>query len=563
MKQNWNGKNRADHENSLLHIGKFIKSGFYPDDEIKDMCENEDQDENHFSIGIILDQQIGLNHLHHGEEPQSKIKEKDDLVYTVGHVLDHEIPIYREDSQSGLRVIPPKQSAMLKDRNKKPMLEKSIDGNSNTKRVPNHILAEMLKRDHRLSDIENNLYYWDQALGYHVGLVGDKADIFIRQNIPENLESHITFKSGEEIIQWIRADDQLKVSEEALAKRKEYVAFSNCVVKISDLSIHRHNPDYYFTSVVNTEYPIQSPGSGKVFEMFLQQVTGGNQKYYLRLQELFGYVISEIRDVKAIPFLLGPKDSGKSVVLRLLEHLVGQDFFTNLSFEELNQPNFLCQLFGKKLNACGEISEIPLNRLDVFKKLSGGDYVMARFLYSQAFKFVNKAVLLFAANHLPTIKGIDKSNAFSERLVIFPFPNQVPKEEQDIYLFDKLLKETPYIARWSLVGLRRWCRNNYQFTTCDEINELTREYCDQNNSVKSFVNTCCIFDPDLRTYNEILESAYIKYCRDNGIIEESSKAFHKCMQSIEGLKYSRFRMNDENKYGYTGIALCSTQMEER
>lgn len=43
----------------------------------------------------------------------------------------------------------------------------------------------------------------------------------------------------------------------------------------------------------------------------------------MRLQELFGYVISEIRDVKVILYLVGVKDSGKSIILKLLEHLVG------------------------------------------------------------------------------------------------------------------------------------------------------------------------------------------------------------------------------------------------
>jgi phage/plasmid-associated DNA primase len=215
----------------------------------------------------------------------------------------------------------------------------------------------------------------------------------------------------------------------------------------------------------------------------MRQVTGGNRQKYFRLQELFGLVISEIREVKVIPFLLGPKDSGKSIILKILEHLVGQEFFTNLSFEELNQPSFLCQLFGKKLNACGEVSEIALNRLDVFKKLSGGDYVMARYLYGQAFKF-----------------------------------------------------------------------------TCDEIEEIACRYTERNNSVKSFVDTCCILDPDLRTHNETLESA-IAICRDNDLIEESNKVFHRTMQSLDGLKHTRFRLNDMNKNGYIGIGLVTTRLE--
>src|SRR5690606_17223258 len=125
--------------------------------------------------------------------------------------------------------------------------------------------------------------------------------------------------------------------------------------RYNDLTIHRHSPNYYFTSIINSEYPMDYEPNGENFESFINFVTGGDDALYLRLQELFGYVLSEIRDVKIIPFLLGPKDSGKSIVLKLLVNLVGEEFSTSISLEEMNKSEYLCHLFGKKLNACGEI----------------------------------------------------------------------------------------------------------------------------------------------------------------------------------------------------------------
>ncbi len=435
------------------------------------------------------------------------------------------------------------------------------DKKTNNQIIHNHTLAELLIDTHRFAVIEGNLYYWNQALGYFVSLTGENADIFIRQNIPDKYKSRISFNSCQEILRWILAKDEMKVNEELLVTRKSFVAFSNCIINIKDFSSHSHDPDYFFTSVLNAEYPLRGIPDAPVFESFMSQITGGDQRLYMRLQELFGYVISEIRDVKVIPYLVGVKDSGKSIILKLLEHLVGPDFFTNLSFGELNQQSYLCQLFEKKLNTCGETSEIALNRLDNFKKLSGGDYVMARYLYGQAFKFINKAALLFAGNHLPTIKGIDKSNAFSQRLAIFPFNHQVPKEDQDIHLFDKLIKETSYIAHWSLIGLQRWIDNNYQFTTCEQIEKMAKEYSEETNSIDSFIKTCCYMNPDSKTHNDVLEKAYKKYCRSYGMIEENSRMFHKHMKTLPRLTYSRFRLYDENKYGYIGIGLKETTYE--
>ncbi|MFS0662390.1 phage/plasmid primase, P4 family, partial [Niallia alba] len=540
--------------NGLNEIGEsFTQNVLLQQQEIpdntKDFASPEPSKLSLNTIGSLLKSDIKLsNHENNEEIDYHKLLKKKNLVIQkdsntnglneIGESFTQNVLLQQQEIPDNIKL------KKIKPKNQK----KEYKGN-----IPNYKLAEILMKNHIFSIIESNLYYWNDSLGYYVGLTGDNADIFIRKYIPDEYKKLITFKSCQEIIQWIKSSDDIKVNDDLLIKRKSLVAFSNCIINIKNLKIHRHSPKYYITSVINADFPVENIPKGNQFEAFMNQITGGNKFIYKRLQELFGYVISEIRDVKAIPYLLGPKDSGKSIILKLLEHLVGQDFFTNLSFEELNQPNFLCQLFGKKLNACGETSEIALNRLDNFKKLSGGDYVMARFLYGQAFKFINKSVLLFAGNHLPTIKGIDKSNAFSQRLVIFPFKYPVPKEKQDIHLLDRLLEEIQYIAYWSLIGLKRWSENNYIFTTCSEIEVIAKEYSEQTNSVISFIQNFCTLDPEIKTHNDILELAYKKYCRSIGIPEESNKTFHKYLKSIKGLKYSRFRLNGENKYGYIGI----------
>ncbi|QHJ69227.1 DNA primase family protein [Planococcus halotolerans] len=478
---------------------------------------------------------------------------------SIGHNLDGEcdlrdIFINREENNQN----PVAESNLSLNTDKNAL---ATEQDAKVKRLSNYDIANLLIDNHYFAIIEDNLHYWDSVRGHFVGLVGDKADNFIRQNTPDNLKSLITLKSTEEIMRWIHSKDQLIVPIDSLAKRKEYVAFSNCIVRISDLSIHPHTPTLNFTGIVNTEYPLNSNfvdnSSGLSFETFIYEITDGDSATYYRLQELFGYVLSEIRDVKVIAFLLGPKDSGKSIILKLLETLIGEEFFTNLSFQEMNQQQLVCHLFGKKLNTCGETSEISLNRLDNLKKLSGGDYVMARYLYGQAFKFINRAALVCAGNHLPILKGIDKSNAFSERLVIFPFLHQVDKTKKDIYLIDKLLLERSYIAKWALEGLKRWSSNNYQFTSCTYVNELMDNYSHTQNSVSHFVKKHCIISPDLRTHNEVLEFAYKSFCNTNGLMEETSKSFHKHMQDINDIKHTRFRLQGQNKNGYIGIGLIS------
>ncbi|UKJ47719.1 phage/plasmid primase, P4 family [Lysinibacillus sp. ACHW1.5] len=274
-----------------------------------------------------------------------------------------------------------------------------------------------------------------------------------------------------------------------------------------------------------------------------------------RLQELFGYVISGYRELKYLPFLLGVKDSGKSIILKLLEYLVGIENTTNLSFEQLNKSEYLVELFNKRLNTCGETSEVSLNKLDVFKKITGGDFIMARQLYNQPIKFVNTAVLVFAGNHLPIIKGQDSYSAFSKRLLIFPFDYSVPKESQDIQLYDKLIDEIDYIASWAIKGLKRLIKNNFEFTTNEYIEAILDNFINNNNSISNFINRCCEINVTKQTHTYELYKAYESFCNINNYTLESNNQFCAFLNNLSGLQKTRFRKNDENKLGYKGIKL--------
>ncbi|MEK4713563.1 DNA primase family protein [Sporosarcina sp. FSL K6-5500] len=420
----------------------------------------------------------------------------------------------------------------------------------------NNDLASIVMNNNIFITVEDVLYHWHEERGYYIGVTPEYADKFIRQNIPDKYKSKISSNSIKEIIQWIKSDRNIAATDNLIEKKLHLVAFSNGIFDTKKNHLFPHDPSYFFTSVINANYREGQSKGGSNFENFMSDITNNNQYLYSRIQELFGYIISEVRTVKYIPYLLGPKDTGKSIILKTLEHLVGKDSFINLSFEQLNKPEYLAQLLGKRLNTCGETSEFRLNKLDVFKKLSGGDYVTARPIYGQPINFINSAVLLFAGNHLPTINGVDKSNAFSQRIVIFPFNNQIPKSKQDTQLFEKLLKEMDYIAKWAIEGQKRWKEKNYQFTNCKEILEITEAYYEQNNSIDSFITSYCDMHHSSQIYNTTFEEAYNQYCFDIGVIPESKQAIHKYLKSLSNLSYSRFRDgNGNNKYGYKGIQL--------
>lgn len=398
------------------------------------------------------------------------------------------------------------------------------------------------------------LHVWDENLGYYIPLTNENSDQFIRKNAPIYLKHLLNSSNIKDIVNWIKAECNNVINESDLLSRRNYIAFKNGILNISNQKLINHSPEYNFTSIINANYSYD-PLDSIYFENFMLDICQNDHLLYTRIQELFGYVISEIRDLKIIPYLTGPKDTGKSIILKLLEHLVGVNFCTSLSLDELNKKDYLNRLLSKKLNTCGETSELTLKRLDVLKKLSGGDRIMAKALYEQPVSFVNMAALVFAGNHLPSLNNLDRSNAFSERLLIIPFDNAIPKEKQDPLLFKKLLKEIDYIANWSTIGLLRLIHNNYQFTNNLRVNQLQKNYTIHNNSVEQFFLEECIQSTDAKIFSSEIENAYFSYCEIHNVIPATKIEFHRHLKSKHNLQYRRFRLGNENKNGYIGISL--------
>lgn len=433
---------------------------------------------------------------------------------------------------------------------------KSNKDRASSRKFDHYIIAKILIKNHRFVNVNKMVYVWSDQHKHYLPFTLDYADYFIRNNVPKEARNSINNSSVNNIFKWITTNKKVLQSPNKMQDNlRNYIVFNNGTFNIKKGILQKHDPELFFTSKLPLNYTSKKSITDTHFEKFINDITNNDDKLKLRLQELFGYVISEVRDVKYLPFFVGPKDTGKSILLRLLERIIGEDNCTNLSIDQLKQKEFLAELASKKLNTCGEIAELNLKRLDIIKKLTGTDAVMARSLNSDPIKFRNNAVLLFAGNHLPNTAGIDHSNAFTDRLVIFPFNNPIPKDKQDINLLKKFENEYANIINWAIEGFIRWKKNNYIFTECKSVEIITLNLKRQNNSITFFLEEACKLKLKAKTHNCDLIKAYHKYCEKIGTSPISDQAFHKFLKHNYSLEYTRFRKNGKNKWGYHGIKI--------
>lgn len=432
-----------------------------------------------------------------------------------------------------------------------------------SRKFDHHVIAKILIENHRFVNVNKMIYVWSDQHEHYFPFTLDYADWFIRNNVPNKARNLINTSSINNIFKWITTNKKvLQNSNKMQTNLCNYIIFNNGIFNIKKGTLKKHDPDLFYTSKLSLNYNSQESITDTHFNNFINDITNKDDKLILRLQELFGYVISEVRDVKYLPFFVGPKDTGKSILLRLLERIIGEDNCTNLSIDQLKQKEFLAELASRKLNTCGEIAELNLKRLDILKKLTGTDAVMARSLHSDPIKFRNNAVLLFAGNHLPNTAGIDHSNAFTDRLVIFPFNNPIPKGKQDINLLKKFENEYANIINWAIKGFIRWKKNNYIFTECKSVEIMTLNLKRQNNSLNFFLEEACKLKPKAKTHNCNLIKAYHNYCEKIGTSPISDQAFHKNLKLNYSLEYTRFRLKGKNKWGYHGIKIKKAKKGE-
>ncbi|WEA38591.1 DNA primase family protein [Lysinibacillus fusiformis] len=403
--------------------------------------------------------------------------------------------------------------------------------------------------------IKNALFIYDTKLNYYVLFHSDYADKYIRKVVPVKYKFKINSNSIKEIIQWIKASDQIKNIEHHVSY-PNLIAFKNGVYNIETRHLIEHDPSKYFTSLLSVNFPEHSSTNELYyFEKFMSDITNGNASLYDRLQEILGYIISEIRDIKCIPFLIGPKDSGKSVFLKLVEYIVGENNTSNLSLDQINKPDYLVKIIGKRLNTCAEVPEINLNKLDTLKKLSGGDKITVRGVFENPIDFTNSAALLFAGNELPTIRHLDKSNAFIERLVIVPFTNKIEKHLQDITLFDKLKSEASLITLWAIEGFERLQQNNYTFTEVFDMSDIINDYVEISSPIQLFLDNYCMFDSSYRIHYSKLDKAFKNFLTTENICHITIKELHAYIKKHYALSSGRFREDSLNKNGLYGVTL--------
>jgi putative DNA primase/helicase len=174
-------------------------------------------------------------------------------------------------------------------------------------------------------------------------------------------------------------------------------------------------------------------------------------------------------------------------------------------------PTQIADLLGKRLVVTVETQEGRRFSEAVFKWLTGGDQLKARFMKQDFFEFEATHKFAIAANHKPVVTDITES--FWRRLRLVPFNVQIPRAEQDKNLVQKLKAEANGILAWIIEGAVRWWEHG--LPEPEEITTATEDYRGEQDFLAPFLHECCAVanDKDAEAQVSKLYAAYAQWGR--------------------------------------------------
>jgi len=381
-----------------------------------------------------------------------------------------------------------------------PWYERNKNG---TMRFMPGILADHLRDEFHAFHCTEQYYFYKNGVYYPRTDKDAKATVRTYLNPREVTLNHINDAEG----QW-----QLLIRKEVreINPNKFTVNCVNGYYNVLDDSFKPHTPAYYSTVQVKANY--DPAAVCPRFTEFLHSTL--EQPEIDLLQEIYGYFLVPITRAQKSFLLCGKPNVGKSTILTVLQEvLLGAENVSNIPIQKLGDRFQPAELFGKLANIYADLSNKGIDDAGMFKAVTGEDYITGERKHKDPFSFKPHARFMYSCNDIPRNYG-DRSEAFYRRLIIIRFSKAVPDHVKDLQLIDKLQDEADGILTWSIAGLKRLIKNNYQFTETDRTKAELMAYKVQNNNVLAFIVENCAIDANAVSLRSELYDLYREFCKE-------------------------------------------------
>lgn len=385
---------------------------------------------------------------------------------------------------------------------------------------------------------------------------------------PEVEANKLAQKSQASLIKWLEASQnssrvagcemllrgQLAIRKDELDTHPWLFNVANGTVDLRAGKLRPHDRTDLLTQMSAIEY--DPAATALHWERLLSTAMNGDESLVLYLQRLIGYTLTGTTQEHVLVFHYGHTGSnGKSTFLAALRNLLGEYGCAapkNLLFEPKNgaepHPTELARLYGKRLAACSEVPEnVELAEAKV-KDLTGGDVISVRRMNENFWDLTPTHTLHAAGNHKPIVRGTD--GGIWRRIKLVPWLVQIPEEQRDKGLGEKLRAELPGILNWALEGCRLW--QMVGLSEPEAVTTASADYRAESDVLGTFFATQCVFAPEARNACKFLRKAYELWCEDMGYTPVGARVLNRRLRE-KGVTDITVRANGRPVQGWAGV----------
>jgi putative DNA primase/helicase len=282
-----------------------------------------------------------------------------------------------------------------------------------------------------------------------------------------------------------------------------------------------HCRDHYRTTQIPVAY--DPAADAPMFCAFLDQVFRDDPDRAEKIKavlELMGYSLMSHARHERFVMLIGPGANGKSVLLAILEGMLGVTNVAGVQPANFDNRFQRAHLHQKLANIVTELKQGEVIADAELKAITSGEPATVEHKHKNPFVMRPFATCWFGTNHMPHTR--DFSEALFRRATIMQFNRTFAPDEQDPMLKTKLMSELPGILRMSLDAYAEALARGV-FTQPQSSEDAKKEWRLEADQVALFVDDVCERNPDSRTPAGEVFAAYKSWALDNGINKTMSQ----------------------------------------
>jgi putative DNA primase/helicase len=250
------------------------------------------------------------------------------------------------------------------------------------------------------------------------------------------------------------------------------------------------------------------------------------------LQRLLGSALfGAIRD-HILPFHHGTGANGKGTTLETVLDLFGgygaslSNEFVYMTRNGASPQLELANLMGARLALGSENAKGGAFNEDLLKKITGGDRLKGRFLYSNPVEAAASYHVHLVGNHMPVISGTD--DGIWRRFVLIPWPISIPPEQRDLLLRERIAKEKPGLLNWLLQGCIDWNKDGLQMP--EFCRAITNDFRQESDELADFITEKLSKDPERYCLKGEVYTAYKRWAEEGGLRRMTKRQLSTALQ---------------------------------